>query len=237
MRRLLVFQHLACEHPGALGELAAERGIALEVAKLDEGDGLPDPRGYDALVVLGGPMNVDEEAAHPWLAPEKEAIRTAVADGVPFLGVCLGAQLLARALGAQVRPADAPEVGVAEVSLTAAARDDPLFTRLPDPLPCFQWHGDTFDLPQGGVLLATAPACRNQAFRVGERAWGLQFHLEATAAMAGEWARLAEYREAAEAARGPGALTRVADELAAAAPRLRALTATLLDGLATVSSR
>lgn len=227
--RLLVLQHVDCEHPGALGEAAAERGIELEIRELDRGDAIPDPRRYDGLVVLGGPMNVDEEEAHPWLAPEKEAIRAAVEAELPYLGICLGAQLLARALGAAVYPAAAPEVGVGEVRLTAAAADDPLFAGLPDPLPCLQWHGDTFDLPPGAILLATSEACRHQAFRVGPLAWGLQFHVEATPAMAREWGRLAAYRDSAEAALGPGALERVHDALAAAAPRLRPVSGELLD--------
>ena len=123
---------------------------------------------------------------------------------MPFWGSCLGVQLLASSLGAAVRAGDAPEVGVLPVFPTAAAADDPVFAGLAWPRPTLQWHGDTFDLPAGATLLATSPAYPHQAFRVGRVAYGVQFHVEVTAEMADEWARVPEYERAAQAVLGAG---------------------------------
>lgn len=156
-----------------------ESGVAVE--RLD--GFAPDVRwpGLDAiggLVVFGGEMNVDELAAHPYLLRERELMAKAVADGVPVLGICLGAQLLARALGARVRRAPARELGFKPVRLTAAGSADPLLATFGQSPWVFQWHEDTFDLPEGAELLATGDAVVNQAFRYGNRAWGVQFHFE-----------------------------------------------------------
>ena len=132
-------------------------------------------------------------------------MREAVEAGRPFLGVCLGVQLLAAALGARVHPAEGPEVGLLEVELTAEGRTDPLFAGLDERLVSLQWHGDTFDLPVGAVRLASSPAARNQAFRAGERAYGIQFHLEVTAEMASEWGEIPAYRDSLAEALGPRA--------------------------------
>jgi GMP synthase-like glutamine amidotransferase len=201
--RALCFQHIDCEGPGLLGEFLAQRGVALHTVHLDHGDPIPDPREYDALLVLGGPMNVYEEDRHPFLRAEDRAIRRALAAGVPYLGFCLGSQLLAKALGAPVTQNPVKEIGFFEVALTPEGLRDPLLAGLPDPLPVFQWHGDTFAIPAGAVHLASSPVCRNQAFRHGRVAYGLQFHVEVTRAMVAEW--LEAYAE--EAALTPGVQT------------------------------
>jgi GMP synthase (glutamine-hydrolysing) len=134
---------------------------------------------------MGGPMSVADDL--PWLADERALLREAVGAGRPVLGVCLGAQQLGAALGAPVRPGPAPEYGVGEVHLTAAAIGDPVFGPAPTPLPCVHWHGDTFGLPEDAVRLAGNDAYENQAFRVGDHAYGLQFHVEVTAALVGHW--------------------------------------------------
>jgi GMP synthase-like glutamine amidotransferase len=139
------------------------------------------------LVVMGGPMSVHD--ADAWLSDERALLRVAVEIGLPVLGVCLGAQQLAAALGAEVTPGRAPEVGVGEVHLTADALRDAVFGAAPTPLPCVHWHGDTFVLPEGAVRLAGNDAYANQAFRVGARAYGLQFHVEVTAALVAHWGR------------------------------------------------
>jgi GMP synthase-like glutamine amidotransferase len=211
--RFLVLQHIACEHPGAFRPLMEREGIVQEVVEVDEGEPIPDPTEFDALLVFGGPMNVDEEAEHPWLVDEKLAIERAVRAGVPYLGMCFGAQLLARCLGARVYPATRPEVGVLDVRLTDAAERDPLFSRLPDPLPCFQWHGDTFDLPPGATLLASSDVCPNQAFRWGRAAYGIQFHVEVTDDMAQAWSEIPAYQASAQAVRGPQGLHELRREL------------------------
>ena len=144
---------------------------------------LPDWREFAGTIVMGGPMGAYEEEAHPWLVEEKRAIRAAAQADHPVWGVCLGAQLLASALGAAVYPGPEAEVGLLPVELTAAAADDPVFGDAPARFPTLQWHGDTFDLPEGATLLASSPAYRNQAF-VFERAYGLQFHLEVSPELA-----------------------------------------------------
>ena len=190
--RALVLQHIACEPPGVFEDVLEERGVALHRVELDEGEPLPDWRGFDAIVAMGGPMSVNDEAMLPWLSEEKRVIREAVRAGKPFWGVCLGVQLLAAALGARVYPGLEPEVGLLPVELTDEGRADPVFGELESGLATLQWHGDTFDLPDGAVRLASSPAYANQAFRF-ERAYGVQFHLEVSAEMAREWAAVPEY--------------------------------------------
>lgn len=193
--RLLVLQHIACEHPGVFTEVIAERGVEATAVELDEREPLPDWRDFDAVLAMGGPMGAGDDAEHPWLAQERRLVRDAVEAGRPFLGVCLGVQLLAAALGASVFTAERPEVGLLEVELTDEGRADPLFAGLDERLVSLQWHGDTFELPPGAVRLARSPAAENQAFRSGEAAYGVQFHLEVTAEMAREWATIPAYRE------------------------------------------
>jgi GMP synthase (glutamine-hydrolysing) len=194
--RLLVLQHIACEHPGAFSEVIAERGAEAVPVELDAGEPLPDWRDFDAVLAMGGPMGAYDDADHPWLGAEKRLVREAVGEGKPFLGVCLGVQLLASALGAEVGPlAGGAEVGLLPVELTAEGRDHHLFEGMPEPLVTLQWHGDTFELPEGATLLASSPAAPHQAFAAGEAAFGIQFHLEVTPEMAREWAEVPAYRE------------------------------------------
>jgi GMP synthase-like glutamine amidotransferase len=189
---VLVLQHIACEPPGVFEDVLRERRIGLHRVELDEGEPLPDRPGFDAIVAMGGPMSVNDEATLPWLAEEKRVVGDAVRAGVPFWGVCLGVQLLAASLGAQVYPGPEPEVGLLPVELTDEGRADPVFAGLESGLATLQWHGDTFELPEGAVRLARSPAYENQAFRFG-RAYGVQFHLEVSAEMAREWAAVPEY--------------------------------------------
>ncbi len=207
---VLVLQHIACEPPGVFEDVLRERGATLRRVELDEGEPLPGSLdGIDAIVAMGGPMSVNDEAEHPWLPAEKALIAGAVRDGVPFWGSCLGVQLLASSLGAPVRQGPAPEVGVLPVAATAEAGDDPVFSALAWPRPTLQWHQDTFDLPAGATLLATSPVYPHQAFRVGHVAYGVQFHLEVDEAMAEEWARVPAYVASADAVLGPGGLDRL----------------------------
>jgi GMP synthase-like glutamine amidotransferase len=200
--RLLVLQHIACEHPGVFSEVIAERGVEAVAVEVDEGEPLPDWREFDAVLAMGGPMGAGDDADHPWLTAEKTLVREAVDAGWPFLGVCLGVQLLAAALGARVYAAERPEVGLLEVERTAEGRDDPLFAGVGDLPVTLQWHGDTFDLPEGAVRLARSPMAQNQAFRVGERAYGIQFHLEVTGEMAAEWGQVPAYQRSLATALG-----------------------------------
>jgi len=190
--RVLVLQHIGCEPPGVYEDVLVERGAEICRVELDEGDRLPDRHGFDALVAMGGPMSVNDKEAFPWLRDEKRLVSEAVRGGTPYWGACLGVQLLAASLGARVCPGPEPEVGLLPVFLTEAAAADPVFAGLPDELVTLQWHEDTFDLPEGATLLASSPACRNQAFRFA-RAYGVQFHLEVSAEMAREWGDVLAY--------------------------------------------
>jgi GMP synthase-like glutamine amidotransferase len=184
----LLVQHVAFEGPGAIANAIADAGADLSILRVDHGDELPPPAGVTdlaGLVVMGGPMSVHDD--QPWLAEERTLLRAAVEAGRPVLGVCLGAQQLALALGAAVTRGPAPEYGLGEVHLTSEAISDPVFGLAPTPLPCVHWHGETFGLPEGAVRLAGNAAYENQAFRVGHRAYGLQFHVEVTAGLVGHW--------------------------------------------------
>ena len=218
--KILVFQHVAVEHPGSFREVIAAQGHAMHQVELDEGEPIPPLGGFDVLLVMGGPMDVWQEETHPWLKAEKAAIRDWVAAGRPFLGMCLGEQLLAAAMGGEVGPMTAPpEVGMSQVRQTAS---DPIFTGLPESFTCFQWHGaEVTALPPGARLLASSPGCAVQAFAVGGHAYGLQFHMELTEATAEEWGALPEYAAALEAAQGAGAMDRLRAEVEEHLPELR----------------
>lgn len=214
---VLVLQHIACEPPGVYEDVLRDRDCTVHRVELDEGELLPDWREFDAVVAMGGPMSVNDDAELPWLTAEKRAIGDAVRSGLPFFGACLGVQLLATSLGARVYPGPSPEVGILPVTLTDAARDDPVFQGLPAEFLTLQWHGDTFDLPDGAVALAESPEYANQAFRWGERAYGVQFHLEVDSELAHEWAGVPSYAEYLDRVLGPGSLPRLIDELEASA--------------------
>jgi GMP synthase (glutamine-hydrolysing) len=154
----LVIQHIACEPPGVYEDVLTERGATIHRVELDEGEPLPDWREFSAIVAMGGPMSVNDEEELPWLRAEKAFIAEAVRAGLPFFGACLGVQLLAASLGAEVVPGAAPEVGLLPVFLTEATSTDPVFAGLPRELLTLQWHGDTFSLPEAAVLLASSPA-------------------------------------------------------------------------------
>ena len=184
----LLVQHVTFEGPGAIADAITAAGADLSVVRVDRGDAVPPPAAIAdcaGLVVMGGPMSVHDDLG--WLADERALLRAAVESGRPVLGVCLGAQQLAAALGAPVTEGPAPEYGVGEVHLTAEADRDPVFGPAPTPLPCVHWHGDTFALPEGAVRLAGNAAYENQAFRFGARAYGLQFHVEVTASLVAHW--------------------------------------------------
>ncbi len=195
MRRWLVVQHVDHEDPGVLGEVLVAPGHDMEIVRPDRGEPLPnrDELGNLAgVVVLGGPMGVHDDELHPWLADERRLITDATDLARPVLGVCLGAQQLARALGAEVTTGTEPEVGAGVVELTAAGRKDPVLGPEYDGLrgtvlPCVHWHQDTFSLPDGAVHLAATRAFPHQAFRWGDRAYGFQFHLEVDEALARKW--------------------------------------------------
>ena len=195
--RILVIEHEPDCGPGGVGAVLRAAGARLTVVGPHTGRELPrDLTGFDALLVLGGsPGPLDDDTA-PWLPATRALVAEALADELPLLGICLGAQILAVAAGGTVTEAEHPEVGLSGFALTEAAAEDPLLGGLDRPLDALQWHFlEATTLPPGSASLARSERCANQAFRVGPCAWGLQFHLEADAATAGEWASAPESAE------------------------------------------
>lgn len=185
--RILILEHSRKNPAGVYAAVARERGATTTVVALDQGEPLPSWRNFDAIIAMGGGMGANDDAQFPWLTAEKRAIAEAVRAGVPFWGACLGGQLLAASLGARVFRMPEPEIGFYPIELSPDAAADPVFCGLGQPFAAFQWHDDAFDLPNGAVRLAGSELCANQAFRWGERAYGVQFHLEATVDMVRHW--------------------------------------------------
>lgn len=185
--RWVVLQHVEWEGPGIIAREAEKRGCRVEIRRLDREEALPEPDHLDGLVVMGGPLGAYEEDWYPFLRKECELLALVARRGSPVLGVCLGAQLLAKALGAKVFPGHGAEIGFGTVDLTPAGQKDLLFADAGNCVPVFHWHGDTFTLPEGAELLASNPLYLHQAFRFGRRAYGLQFHIEPDAATWAAW--------------------------------------------------
>ena len=172
-----VLQHVAFEGVGSMSSWLVSRNADVRYTRFYESAKLPDLSQVDLVIVMGGPMSVNDESVHRWLVQEKEFIRQAVLLGLPVIGICLGAQLIASALGAKVYSGRYTEIGW--FPLEAVVTGEDVF-RLPSGVPVFHWHGETFDLPSGAVHLAKSDACENQAFQIGRNVVGLQFHLETT---------------------------------------------------------
>jgi GMP synthase-like glutamine amidotransferase len=234
--KLLILQHARVEHPGIFGDFFREDGFAMHTVELDEGDKLPSLDPFDVMVVMGGPQDVWQEDEYPWFREEKEAIRKFVVDMQrPYLGICLGHQLLADALGGSVTPARTSEVGVLPVSKTKAGEDDPVTGKLPDPLNVLQWHGaEVVEIPPGGTVLVSSDVCPIQAFRFGDLAYGMQFHVEVTSETVQNWAVIPEYARALADALGPEGLPTFDGQVSAELPRFNQNARTLYDGLKAV---
>lgn len=189
--RVVVVQHELGTGPGWWGTWLAEAGLDLDVRHPYAGDALPTEPVFDGLLVLGGAMGPVDDESCPWLPATRTLLAGAVAAQVPTFGICLGAELMAVACGGSVRRGVAgPELGVLGIDRLAAAEDDPVLSALPTPARVLQWHWEEIDaLPAGAVLLASSPAYRHQAFRLGRAAWGVQGHPEVTPEIAASWAR------------------------------------------------
>ena len=190
MKKIFIIRHIEIEGPGTFGAFLDENNIPYEIVDIykDRGAALSllNLESIRGVVILGGPMNVYEEEKYPFLSAEKDFIRRMVAEGIPLMGICLGAQLIASVLGARVRKAPCEEIGWYEMPLEEAAKYDPLLKGFGTSINVFQWHGDTFDLPQEAQLLAKNSGM-NQAFRFRDHVWGFQFHLEVDADMIKSW--------------------------------------------------
>ena len=179
--KVYALQHVATEPLGIIADALQARGVSAQYVRPYAGEAVP--RSLDdaaGLVVMGGPMGVYQQDEFPFLRDEIRLIERALGDGKPALGVCLGSQLLAAALGAEVRKGERKEIGWFAVSLTGEGRRDPLFANAPPRFTAYHWHGDVFDLPRGAAGLASSEQTRHQAFRFGANVYGLLFHLEAT---------------------------------------------------------
>jgi GMP synthase-like glutamine amidotransferase len=182
--RVHYLQHVPFEGLGSIQSWLEPRSAEVSVTRLFEEARFPNLREMDCLIVMGGPMSANDESLYPWLAPEKRFIAEAIASSKGVLGICLGAQLIASSLGARVFANPEREIGWFPIQPARGASRSAFSTLFEAPLEVFHWHGETFELPPGATRLARSEACENQAYSVGERVLGLQFHLETTAASA-----------------------------------------------------
>jgi len=203
----LVFQHIACEHPAIFREFMRQDKITWDAISLDEGEDIPAFENYDAMLVMGGPMDVWQKAENPWLTKELAAINKWVSEGRPYLGFCLGHQLLAEAMGGDVGPSKIPEIGVLPITLTDSGQAHWFFKGVDPTLHALQWHSaEVTRLPAGGVSLASSDACAVNAMAFGDNAVAVQFHVEIMENTVREWGEIPEYAAALDQALGKGAM-------------------------------
>ena len=196
MSKVLVFQHVAAEPLGTLDPMLRDRGHRIRYVNFHrEPDAKPDVSRYQGLIVLGGPQMPDQIDTYPHLRTEMQCIEQALKLDIPVLGICLGAQLLAHTLGAAVRPMKTWEIGWYDLQPTSMSAADPMFCALTTAHPVFQWHGYTFDMPNGAIHLARSNDCENQAFRYGKNSYGLQCHLELDERLINRWLNYPEYQD------------------------------------------
>ena len=209
--RVLVLQHIKIEDPGFIKDLMIKDGVELTTIELDEGEKIPnDLSKFDAMFCMGGPMDTWMEKEHPWLVDEKKAIKQFVVDlKKPYLGFCLGCQLLGEVVGGKVVKSKNPEIGMLNINFSQNKNDDPLFSKFPEKITSLQWHSyeaqgleDNKDV----TLLASSPETKYQIFKYQNHAYGIQFHIEVKDTTVGEWGCVPEYKSALERELGKGAL-------------------------------
>lgn len=203
MKKVLVCQHVPYELLGTLNPLLKESGFRIRYVNFGRHpDATPGLRGYDGLVILGGPMSATRLDKHPHLETEVRLVEEALRRDIPVLGICLGAQLVARALGACVRRNPVKEIGWYDVTLTPEGKRDSVLRHFRGTERIFQWHGDTFDIPDGAQRLACSDDCHNQAFRYGDQVYGFQFHLEVDVPLVERWLQVPLHRHEIESLKG-----------------------------------
>lgn len=213
MRRVLVFKHVAQENLGTLKPVLGDGAFRIRYVNFDrDPEARPGIDKYQGLIILGGWMGVYEADHYPHLKLECQLIEEALKRGIPVLGICLGAQILAHVLGANVRKHSEREVGWQKIELTESGRADPLFSHFRAAETVFQMHGDTFDIPAGAAHLAASAACGGQAFRYGDKAYGLQFHHEIDKSMIDRLLRVPESRREIEELNGVAAVEKIEEE-------------------------
>ena len=186
--KALIIENATGEGPGILGNILSKRGWFFQTIRLYMGESIPSNwQSFNLIIIMGGPMNVYEEDRYPFLMKETEVIGEAINDGVPLLGFCLGSQLMAKACGAKVSKGHIKEIGWYPVCLTEDGRKDLLISKFPKELYVFQWHSDTFQIPERGIRLIESDEYPNQAMRIGKMSYGFQFHFEITGEMIEEW--------------------------------------------------
>jgi len=202
--KFLVLQHIDIEHPGVFREFMKNDNVQIDTVELDVGEKIPKLDTYDAMIVMGGPMDTWQEEIHPWLVPEKESIyEFACVQKKPYLGLCLGAQLLGEVVGGKVKKMDNPEIGILDINIS---NHNSIFKSMENNIKVLQWHSyEISDLPDSATLLASSDVCKVQAFSF-ERAYGLQFHVEQTNETVPQWSCIPEYKTALEETLGSNAL-------------------------------
>ncbi|HLQ19928.1 MAG TPA: type 1 glutamine amidotransferase [Tabrizicola sp.] len=187
--RVAIVENTRITHHGQVGVALHEAAALIDLWKPWSDNRLPSTDDADALIVFGGEQSARDDHTHPYLPALADLMAAYTATGKPVLGICLGSQLLARAFGAENHLGTSPEFGWVDVTLTDAGRADPVLSKVPDTFPIFQWHSDTFTLPEGAVHLAQSPTARHQAFRIGRATYGTQFHFEANRSVVTDWSR------------------------------------------------